>query len=163
MGELHHPRALTLLRSRLIIDAADRLQFVRGIVALLPDSGRARQLLASNLGAAGEDPRPLLEQALAFEPDFAPLLDELAGYLAVYADGARAVPLAQRAVARRPWSGAWVATLAAALAASGRCTEAATAQRLSIALTGSPGEKAASTLRAYESGCSADHPVLPSR
>lgn len=173
--EQHLERALALdpdneralvVKAWLMVDDAQRLSFLRERVAKLPHSGKILEAYALNLGHAGEDPRALLTQALALEPNSGTLIVSLAWYSALAGEGDRAVEFAERAVAQRPWDPSVVAVLAGSLGAAGRCPEAAARVQQAIDLLGHSklGRPALERqLQRYAQGCTPEHPVLPQR
>ena len=155
-----------LLKSGLIREDRARIEFLMTVVAKLPHSGRALGDLGVSLGRIGKDSRSAFDRALELDPDDPVLINNAALQALLEGDPAKALELAQRAAALRPYSATIVDTYAAALAAVGRCSEAVDRAHQAIDLLGHTARsrpQLVARLHRYERDCGPGRPVAPTR
>ncbi|MFL5320089.1 MAG: DUF1570 domain-containing protein [Myxococcaceae bacterium] len=116
-----------------------RLQSARTLAAEFPNEAQAHFLLAKQLKTQGptrDEALRELRKVLELNPRHASALNAIAWDMVTHGEGAKAVGMAQTAVEVEPWNANIVDTLASAMAAAGRCSDASATEHRALELLG---------------------------
>ena len=143
------PTNVAALRLQMpLLKPSERVALARRATAAHPEDGLAWVMLGDALRETGGNPEECTQaykKAMELLPDHPAAFSALASLDLQKGQPASALPQAQAAVRMAPWDAAMLATLASALAALGRCGEAAATQARAVDMAS---EKAGATKRA---------------